>query len=38
MARQDLQELNIDELQRLEHMLDRGLSRVLQTKVHVIKF
>ncbi|XP_062026113.1 MADS-box protein AGL24-like isoform X2 [Rosa rugosa] len=32
MEGQDLEELNIDELQRLENRIEGGLSRVLQTK------
>ncbi|KAL6180081.1 hypothetical protein ACLB2K_046749 [Fragaria x ananassa] len=32
MEGQDLEELNINELQRLENMIEGGLSRVLQTK------
>jgi hypothetical protein len=37
MEEQDLEELNIDELQKLEDAIEGGLSRVLKTKVYVDK-
>ena len=37
MEGQDLEELNIDELQKLEDAIEGGLSRVLKTKVYVNK-
>lgn len=38
MRGEDLHGLNIEELQRLETMLEQGLSRVLQTKVSISCF
>lgn len=35
MRGEDLQGLNIDELQQLEKLLESGLTRVLETKVHI---
>lgn len=39
MSGEELQELNMEELMRLEKSLEGGLSRVVQTKVsHIIYF